>query len=99
MTEQQTYLQRVKTYVEDFNNPPVQESCMKAIKALRTEQPKFSYKWIYKALSVKEHDVWSKYGFGLLFVASYRAQINKMIEREDRQEIPTWDWFENDMED
>lgn len=91
------YLQRIRTYVEDFD-PTLQESCMKAMKSLRKEH-KMSYKWIWYALTIKERETWEKHGFGLLFVPGYHAQIDKIIEREEKKEVPTWDWFEQDMDE
>lgn len=51
-----------------------------AIKELR--QSGTSWEWLETALSIKSKEDWSKYGFGLLFTDSFRAQVQKKLNKQ-----------------
>ena len=91
MTTTEMYIKRVQAYVEKLPNEILQEECKSTIKQLRTGKCKRSYRWLYIALTLKDVEVWEKHGFGLMHTASYRAQINKILNGMDRQKPISWD--------
>ena len=56
-----------------------------AIKELR--QNGISWEWLETALSIKSKEDWSKYGFGLLFTDTFRAQVQKKLSKQKSQEV------------
>ncbi len=56
-----------------------------AIKELR--QNGTSWEWLETALSIKSREDWSKYGFGLLFTDTFRAQVQKKLSKQKSKEV------------
>ena len=65
-----------------------------AIKELR--QNGVSWEWLETALSIKSKEDWSKYGFGLLFTDTFRAQVQKKLSKQKSQEVGTL-WSEDEQ--
>ena len=60
-----------------------------AVKELR--QNGASWEWLEVALSIKTKDDWAKYGFGLMFTDSFRAQVQKRLQRlKAKKESNIW---------
>lgn len=70
---------RVKEFIESLPNESrfIGET---AIKELR--QNGTSWEWLETALNIKSKEDWSKYGFGLMFTDSFRAQVQKKLNKQ-----------------
>lgn len=85
----------VKEFIESLPNESrfIGET---AIKELR--QNGVSWEWLETALSIKSREDWTKYGLGLLFTDSFRAQVQKKLKTQksqDRYEL----WSEEEQQE
>lgn len=48
-----------------------------------------SWRWIHKALTLKDKSSWEKYGYGLLFTDSYKAQVHRalLLEKAEKENL------------
>lgn len=90
-----SYLSDIKEY-SAYLPKHMQKEFLLQVRKLKNDG--MSYEWIYRALTNKEPNEFVKYGFGLLWTASYRAQITKLIETEKKQlegiNLETLSWEE-----
>lgn len=95
-----SYLQQIKQYALDNFNSEWQSEILLQVTKLR--KMKFTYEWIYKALTYKQPKDWINNGFGLLWTQSYQKQITNYIQAEKAQlegidkDNLSWDMLEDD---
>lgn len=77
-----SYLSEIKNYANNLP-PHMQKEYLLQVRKLKNDG--VSYEWLYRALTNKNPEDWSNWGFGLLWSESYRAQITKLIEAEKKQ--------------
>lgn len=77
------YPESIKQYIATLN-PGTQEKAVKAVEDLR--QKDMPWLWIETALNLKPKSDWEKWGFGLMFRDTFKAQVDKAHSRK-KQEI------------
>lgn len=75
-------MEKVQEYISQLN-PDTQELANKAIRDMREEG--FKWTWLLAALQIKEPEEWERWGFGLLFNDTFRAQVEKKLKRIRKQ--------------
>lgn len=75
-------MELVQEYISNLNKE-TQELANTAIKDMRAEG--FKWSWLLAALEIKEPEEWEKWGFGLLFNNTFRAQIEKNLNKSRKQ--------------
>ena len=78
-----TYLEKIQSIAKEFSTQEKQNECMFQAKSLHKKG--FSYQWVYEALAHKDIEDWEIFGFGLLHTDSYKAQINKLVQKKKEQ--------------
>jgi hypothetical protein len=91
-----TALEAIKAYIVSLEDPKLEQDWLRAMNKLRKENPKATFPWLLKALTIKDKINWKTYGFGLLFDEGYQAQVDKILEREKQHETLTWDMFDEE---
>ena len=81
-------MEQVKEYLEALNED-AKVSAMTAIKKLREEN--VTWDFINTALNIKKKDDWEKYGFGLFFTDSFKAQVRQKIAKAKELEAFVWE--------
>lgn len=77
------YPEPIKEYIAALNED-TQEKAIKAVEDLR--QKDMPWLWIETALNLKPKSDWEKWGFGLMFRDTFKAQVDKAHSRK-KQEI------------
>ena len=75
-------MEKVQEYISKLDSE-TQELAQKAIRDMRQEGKKWS--WIITALEIKQPQEWEKWGFGLMFNDTFRAQVEKKLRRIRKQ--------------
>lgn len=81
-------MKQVKKYVSELNED-TQISAMTAIKKLREED--ITWDFINTALNIKKKQDWEKYGFGLFFTDSFKAQVRQKLAKAKEVEAFIWE--------
>ena len=81
-------MEQVKEYLAELNED-TKISAMTAIKKLREEN--VTWDFINTALNIKKKEDWEKYGFGLFFTDSFKAQVRQKIAKAKELEAFVWE--------
>lgn len=90
-----TDMQSVKEYVDRLPEETrfIAEA---AIKEMRENG--CTWEWLNTALNIKSKEDWIKYGFGLFFTDTFKAQVQKKIQQKKRRQINSI-WMEDKAEE
>ena len=84
---------RVQRFVDEMPNVR-RADAEDAIRCLRKRGS--SWEYIDAALALKKREEWERYGFGLLFKDSYRAQVQKELQKRKEEEPSGSLWVEDE---